>query len=93
MRSDKTVHRAVVPTLMLRHPVVAEVVRAGGIRCGSVQVEWQESPHGGVRCVRWIGLLECHALIGKSTDAAVASKVMIERPVFLNQDHHMFDVS
>jgi hypothetical protein len=39
------------------------------------------------------GLLERHALIGKSTNAAVASKVMIERSIFLNQDHHVFDVS
>jgi len=49
-------------------------------------------PMGECRCVRWIGLLERHALIGKSADAAVASKVVIERPVLLNQDHHMFDV-
>jgi hypothetical protein len=78
---------------MLRRPVVADVVRAGGIRRGGIQVEWQESPHGGVRCVRWVGLLECHTLIGKSTDAAVASKIMIEGSVLLNQDHHVFDVS
>jgi hypothetical protein len=37
--------------------------------------------------------MECHALIGKSTNATVASKVMIERTVLLNQDHHVFDVS
>jgi hypothetical protein len=55
-------------------------------------MEWQESPHGGDRGVRWIGLLERHALIGKSTDAAVASEVMIERAVFLNQDYYVFDV-
>jgi hypothetical protein len=56
-------------------------------------VEWQECPHGRIRGVRWIGLLKCRALIGKTTDAAVASKVVIERPVFLNQDDHVLDVS
>ncbi len=78
---------------MLRYPVVSDVVGAGCVRCGGVQVEWQECPHGRARCVRWIGLLESRASIGKSTNAAVASKVVIERPVFLNQDDHMLDVS
>jgi hypothetical protein len=31
-------------------------------------------------------------LIGESTHAAVTSEVVVERAVFLNQDHHMFDV-
>src|ERR1700690_2240260 len=78
---------------MLRHPIVANVMRAGCIRLRGVQVEWQERPYRQARCVRWIGLLEGRALIGKATDAAEASKVVIERPIFLNQDHYMFDVS
>src|SRR2546429_9485861 len=77
-RTHKAVHCTVVPALMLRHPVVSDVVRACGIRCGGVQMERQECPHGGDRCVRWIGLVERQALIGKSTHTAVASKVMIE---------------
>ena len=78
---------------MLWHPVVGDVVRAGCIRCGGVEMKWQECSHGGIHCVRWVGLLKCQALIGKSTDAAIASKVMIERPIFLNQDHDVFNVS
>jgi len=31
-------------------------------------------------------------LIGETTDAAVASEVVIERAVLLNQDHYMLDV-
>ena len=77
---------------MLRYPVVSDVVGAGRVRCGGVQVEWQECPHRRDRCIRWIGLLECRALIGKSMDAAVASEVVIERPVFLNQNDYMLDV-
>jgi hypothetical protein len=38
-------------------------------------------------------VLECRALIGKSTHSPVASKVVIEGAVFLSQDHHMFDVT
>ena len=56
-------------------------------------MKWQELPDRRNRRVGWIGLLKCRALIGKSTDAAIASKVVIERPVFLRQDHHMLDVS
>ena len=56
-------------------------------------MEGQELPYRQDGRVGWIGLLECRALIGKSAHAAVASKVVIEGPVFLNQDHHMFDVS
>jgi len=35
-RGHKPVHCAVVPALMLRYPVVGDVVRAGCIRCGGV---------------------------------------------------------
>jgi hypothetical protein len=54
-----------------------------------------QDPENGryVRRVRWIGLPECHAWIGKAAHAAIAPKIVIERTVFLNQDHHMFDVS
>src|SRR5260370_39741849 len=65
-RTDKTVHCTAVPALMLRHPVVRDVMRAGCIRCGGVQVEWQECPHGGDRCVHWVGLMESPALISIS---------------------------
>jgi hypothetical protein len=77
---------------MLGHPVVADVVGAGSIGGGSVEVEGQERPDWRVRGVGRIGLLERHALIGESTDAAVGTKVMIERAIFLNQDHDMLDV-
>src|SRR4029077_2282018 len=90
---NKTIHGAVVPTLMLRHPVVVDVVRTGRIRCGGVQVERQECPHGWARNVRWIGLLECHALVEKSADAAIAAEIVIEGTVFLDQDDDVFDVA
>src|SRR5207302_11491435 len=82
-----------VPALMLGHPVVADVVRARGIRFGGVQVKRQELSHRCDRGVRWIRLLECSALIGKSADSPVASNVVIERAVFLSQDNQMFDVT
>jgi len=65
-----------VGVCVLHAAFVAEVSRWNG-----------KSVPRGDRCVRWIGLLERHALIGKSTGATVASKVVIERPVLLNQDH------
>ena len=45
-----------------------------------------------IGCVRGIGLLECHALIGESAHAPVASEVVIEGTIFLNEDHHAIDV-
>jgi hypothetical protein len=77
---------------MLRDPIVRNVMRTGGIRCGGIKMEWQELPDGRARCVCRIGLLECHAWIGKSTDAAVSSEIMIEGAVFLNEDYDVFDV-
>ena len=56
-------------------------------------MEWQEFAYRRTGCIRWIELLECHTLIGKSTDAAIASEVMIEGPVFLNEDNDVFDVA
>jgi len=35
-RSDETVHGTIVPALMLRNPIVRNVVSTGGVGCGSV---------------------------------------------------------
>src|SRR5579864_445230 len=78
---------------MLRHPIVTDVVRASSIRLRGVQVKWQQLPDRSAGRVGWIGLLEDRALIGKSENTPIAAKVVIERPVFLSQDHHMLDVS
>ena len=78
---------------MLRDPIVANVVRAGSICLRGVQMKWQELSDRRAGRVRGIGLLEGRALIGKSADTSIASKVVIKRPVFLSQDHHMLDVS
>ena len=72
---------------------MVDVVRAGCIRCGSVQVEWQERPHWRDRRIRWVRLLECHTLVGKSADAAVAAEIVIEGTVFLDEDDDVFDVA
>ena len=77
---------------MLGHPVMTDVVSASGIRGRSVEMEGQELTDRGVCGVRRIGLLERHALIGESTDAAVGTKVVIEGAIFLNEDHDMLDV-
>ena len=71
---------------------MADVVGAGSIGCESVEMKGQEFAEWRVGCVRAVGLLKGHALIGESTHAAVASEVVIERAVFLNKDHHMIDV-
>src|ERR1700730_11443217 len=77
---------------MLRHPVVRDVMSAGSIRCGGVQMEWQERAHRRARDVRRIGLLERHALVGKPTDAAIAAEIVIEGAVFLYHDDDVLDV-
>src|SRR5947209_1909358 len=93
MRIHKSVHLAVVPALMLWHPVVADVVRARRIHLGCVQMKGHQLSNRRDRGIRRIGLLERRALIRKPAHAAVASKVVIERAVLLRQYHHVFDVS
>src|SRR5579862_2464380 len=39
-----------------------------------------------------IGLLEREALVRESPHPAIAPKIVIEGPIFLDQDDHMFDV-
>jgi hypothetical protein len=56
-------------------------------------MKWQQFPDWRARRVGWIGLLEGRALIGKSANTPIASKVVIERAVLLSQDHHVLDVS
>jgi len=86
-------HCAVILTLVLRHPIMRYVVSAGGVRHRSVEMEWQQFRDwrgGGIGGVR---LLKCCALIGTSSDPAVASEVVIERAVFLDQDDHVIDIA
>ena len=70
-----------------------DVVSTSGVSYRSVEMEWQQFREwrgGGVGRVR---LLKCWTLIGKTPDAAVASEVVIERTVFLDQDDHVIDVA
>ena len=70
-----------------------DVVSAGGVGHRSVEMEWQQfrdRRDGGVSGVR---LLKCRALIGKTSDPSVASEVVIERTVFLDQDDHVIDIA
>ncbi|SRR6266566_7359325 len=92
-RGHKAIHCAVIPAQVLRYPIMRNVVSAGRVRYRSVEMEWQQFREwrgGGVGRVR---LLKCCTLIGKTPDAAVASEVVIERTVFLDQDDHVVDVA
>ncbi len=40
-----------------------------------------------------VGLLECRTLVGESTHAAVASEIMVEGTIFLDEDDDVLDVS
>jgi len=62
------------------------VVSAGRVRYRSVEMEWQQFREWRGGGVGRVTLLKCCALIGKTPDAAVASEVVIERTVFLDQD-------
>src|SRR4029077_1497335 len=76
---------------MLRHPLVSDV---GGTRCvgrGSVQMKWQECSNWRVRCICRIGLLECRTPLGEAANATVTSKIVVERPVLLNQNDDVLD--
>jgi len=77
---------------MLRHPCVGYVVSARCIRRGSVKMEWQQISNRRVRGVRGIGLLERCTVFRESSHAAIAPKIVIEGPIFLDEDDHVFDI-
>src|SRR5205814_5476726 len=60
---------------------------------GSVEMEWQQYAGRRVRGICRVRLLECRTLVGESTDAAVASEIMVEGTIFLDEDHHVLNVS
>ena len=48
---------------------------------------------GELRGIRRIRLLKCGARIGKSSHSAKASKVVIERPIFLDENDDMLNIT
>src|SRR5258708_27989484 len=92
-RGHKAIHCAVVPALMLWHPVVRDVMGACCVRLGSVEMEWQQYAGRRVRGICRVGLPECRTLVGESTHAAVASEIMVEGTIFLYEDDDVLDVS
>src|SRR6185369_2788963 len=91
-RSYKPIHHAVIPTLMLRNPIVGDVVRACRIRLRSIQMKWKQHAGWCVGCVAGIGLLKCGALICESAHSSITSKIMIKRPIFLDENDDVLDV-
>ena len=55
-------------------------------------MKWQKCADRRRRGIRRVGLLESHALVGKPTNTAVASKVVIEGAVFLDENHDVLDI-
>jgi hypothetical protein len=56
-------------------------------------MEWQQYASRRVRGIRRVGLLECRTLVGESTYAAVASEIMVEGTIFLDEDDDVLNVS
>jgi hypothetical protein len=56
-------------------------------------MEWQQYAGRRVRGICRVGLLECRTLFGESTHAAVASEIMVEGTIFLDEDDDVLDVS
>src|SRR6266436_4543158 len=92
-RGHKAIHCAAVPALVLWHPVVRDVVGACCVRLGGVEMEWQQYAGRWVRGICRVGLLECRTLVRESTHAAVASEIMVEGTIFLDEDDDVVDVS
>ncbi len=49
-------------------------------------MEWQQYAGRRVRSICRVGLLECRTLVGEPTYAAVASEIMVEGTIFLDED-------
>src|SRR5437763_5990197 len=54
----KAIHCAVVPALVLWHPVVRDVVGACGVRLGRVEMEWQQYAGRRVGVICWVVWME-----------------------------------
>jgi len=72
---------------------VSDVVSTGGIRFGSVEMERQQCANRRIRCVRRVRLQERPAVIGEPAHSAVASEIVVEGTVFLNENDHFFYIS
>ncbi len=72
---------------------MGDVVGACGVRLGRIEMEWQQYSGRRVRGICRVGLLECRTLVGESTHAAVASEIMVEGTIFLDEDDDVLDVS
>jgi hypothetical protein len=77
---------------MLRHPIVSDVVGAGSVGGGGVQMERKQLADGRTVGIGGIGLLKGEALIGEAADAAIAAEVVVERAIFLDEDDDVLDV-
>ena len=69
-----------------------DVVSAGSVGCGSVEMEGEKRSDGSDRRVGRIGLLEGRAFVREPANAAVASKIVVERTIFLNKDDDVLDI-
>jgi hypothetical protein len=56
-------------------------------------MEWKQYAHRRVRGICRVELLECQTLIGESTHTPVASKIMVEGTILLDEDDDVLDVS
>lgn len=92
VRSDETVHSADVPALVLGNPIVSNVVGAGGVACGSIEMEGKKRSDGSDGGVGRIGLLKSGAFVREAANAAVATEVVVEGAIFLNEDDDVLDI-
>src|SRR5438094_8419465 len=81
-----------MPALVLRHPIVRDVVRARGVELRRVEVERQQRAHGWIGRIRGVGLAEGRTLLGEAAHAAVAAEIVVERAVLLDENDYVLDV-
>src|SRR2546430_17006466 len=81
-----------MPALVLRPPIVRDVVRARGVELRRVEVERQQHAHGWIGRIRGVGLAEGGTWLGEAAHAAVAAEIVVERTVLLDENDHVLDV-
>jgi hypothetical protein len=96
MSGQPLVHLAAVPRLVLHCPGVAG---GGNLLCAALAGVKMKGKHVSTRidCIRLVEdrfpVGQCESgWIRESADAAERSKIVVEGPVFLHQQDHMFDV-
>ena len=72
---------------------MGDVVGASCVCVRRVEVKRQQLSDGRIGQVSGVGLFKNRGFVRKAPNAAIASKIVVEGTVFLDENDHMLDIS